>query len=170
MERCEECGEALPYHQFRCPESVWPRSLWNKQSAAVLFKTAFETVIPFPYSAYAKLYKKDLVTSRLACHPSARELERIDPRLLLATQPGLQRPAIEYYLGDKYRTLGRPFAEPHNPGNKYPVIYRYRRPHDGETQMMILAGHHRSTAALLQGRPVFARVIEGRVWRIGEWS
>jgi hypothetical protein len=86
-----------------------------------------------------------------------------DPRQLLATQSGLQRPALEHYLGSVYRQIGRPYAEPHSPGNKYPVVYRYPRPTDGRLEAVILAGHHRSAAALLQGRTVLVRVVDGQV-------
>ena len=160
---CPECGELLPLHRFRCPESLPPLSLWNTQHPEILFGSASETVVPFGQAPFAKAFDRDLVASHLAIHPPAVELERLDPRELLATQPGVQRPAVEHYLGPFYRELGVPFAEPHSPGNKYPVVYRYVRPLDGRREVMILAGHHRSTAALLQGRRVLARVVEGPV-------
>lgn len=47
--------------------------------------------------------------------------------------------------------------------DKYPVVYRHTTPTAGRRDSMILAGHHRSTGALLQGRTVLARVIEGPV-------
>jgi hypothetical protein len=160
---CVECGEPPPYHGFCCPESLPPRSLWNRRDPDLLFGSAATAVIPFRQSGFAKSFDRELVTGRLGTHPEAAELERLDPRELLATQSGLQRPALEHYLGIAYRQIGRPYAEPHSPGNKYPLVYRYEVPSDGRLEAMILAGHHRSAAALLQGHAVLVRVVDGPV-------
>jgi hypothetical protein len=160
---CPECGQPAPYHGFGCPESSPPRSLWGVHDIDLLFHSAGQTVVPFRGSSFAKAFDGEMVKSHLARQPSAAELEQVDPRKLLATQPGIQRAAVQYYPGSAYGRLGRPYAEPHSPGNKYPVIYRYTTPAAGRHECMILAGHHRSTAALLQARPVLARVIEGPV-------
>ncbi len=161
---CPICGQKLPLHGFRCPESLPPRCFWATGDADQLFNGAPVTVIPFTQAAFAKAYDADLVAGRLRLHPHAAGLARVDPRHLLATQPGIQRPAVDHYLGRRYQRWGLPYAEPHHPGNKYPVLYRYVHPTAGSEEVMILAGHHRATAALLQGHLLIARQITGPVW------
>jgi hypothetical protein len=166
-ERCPSCGEAPGLHAFRCPESLPPRCYWGIGDARGLFGGATVTVIPFNQAAFATAFDGDLVADRLRFHPRSSDLVNADPRHLLATQPGVQRPAVEHYLGTKYEMWGLPFAEPGNPGNKYPVLYQYVHPMSGASEAMILSGHHRSTAALLRGRLLLARQITGPVWLRG---
>lgn len=82
-------------------------------------------------------------------------LEQVDPRGLLATQGGLDREGVRYYLGTGYPWWGLTYADRHSIGNADPVIWLRAR--DGAR--LILAGHHRATVALLRGRPLLARVV-----------
>lgn len=81
-------------------------------------------------------------------------LEQVDPRGLLATQGGLDREGVRYYLGTGYTRWGMTYADRHSVGNADPVILL--RVRDGAR--LILAGHHRATVALLRGQPLLARV------------
>ena len=82
-------------------------------------------------------------------------LEQVDPRGLLATQGGLDREGIRYYLGTGFTRWGLTYADRHSVGNADPVILLRSR--DGAR--LILAGHHRATVALLRGQPLLARVV-----------
>ena len=82
-------------------------------------------------------------------------LEQVDPRGLLATQGGLDREGIRYYLGTGFTRWGLTYADRHSVGNADPVILVRAR--DGAR--LILAGHHRSTVALLRGQPLLARIV-----------
>jgi hypothetical protein len=90
-------------------------------------------------------YDPQLVQNALK-DPSAHMAE-IDPRHLHATQPWVTRGGVDYYSGQEYRETGRTFADQHQAGNRYPVVYQDRR-----GQNRLLSGHHRATAALLHGR------------------
>lgn len=100
-----------------------------------------------------KDYDPGVVREALSAPPV---LSEVDPRDLRSTQPMVTREGVEYYSGDTYAQTGRTFAEQGNVGNRHPFIYRRE---DG--QNLILAGHHRAAAALVQGRPLRAQVVEG---------
>jgi hypothetical protein len=61
------------------------------------------------------------------------------------------RSGVEYYSGQEYDRTGETFADNEKAGNRFPVVYSRN---DGTN--IILSGHHRATAALLQGRPLRA--------------
>lgn len=102
-------------------------------------------------------YDKGLVHAELS-RPvgGASGLVDIDPRTLRATQPSVTRAGVEHYLGGQWEKTGETFADHSNVGNRYPFVYARE---DG--QNLLLSGHHRASAALLQGRPLRARRIEG---------
>ena len=75
-----------------------------------------------------------------------RELVKTDPRRLHATQPGITRDGVEYYMGDEYKNTGTTYADRGNVGNRNPVVYN--KP-DGKR--LLLSGHHRAGASLLKG-------------------
>ncbi len=77
-----------------------------------------------------------------------------DPATLWASQPGVTRAGVEYYLGLRWWITGETYADRHSLFNRLPVIEV--RP-DGKH--VILNGHHRSCAALLQDRPVLGRCV-----------
>ena len=82
-------------------------------------------------------------------------LSEVDPRFLHSTQPSITRGGVEYYMGDEYKQTGTTYAEQHNPGNRFPVVY------EREGVNMLLSGHHRASAALLRGEPLRARKVAG---------
>lgn len=75
---------------------------------------------------------------------------------MFASQPWVLRHHVEYYLSSVWETTGRTSADMHQVGNRYPLVYL-----DAAGGRTILAGHHRSAAALLEGRPVLARIALG---------
>ncbi len=90
------------------------------------------------------------------------ELHDLDPRDLHAYQPAVTRAGVRHYLGSDYTLHGITHADQGKSYNQYPVVYR-RDPLQpgGEHQNIILSGHHRAAAALLQGRQFRARYVEG---------
>ena len=70
-----------------------------------------------------------------------------DPGDLRSTQPMVTRGGVKHYM-DNPDSL---FSDQNNAGNQMPVVYSKL---DG--QHIILSGHHRATAALLQGKPLTA--------------
>lgn len=108
-------------------------------------------------------YDQALVRDALA---SPARLTDIDPRILRSTQPNVTRGGVEYYMGDEYNRTGRTFADQGNVGNAFPVVYSRRNEFrtaewQPEEEHLLLSGHHRATAALLQGRQFQARHIQG---------
>jgi hypothetical protein len=101
------------------------------------------------------MFDQTLIDALLAQPPRAELFAELDPRDLYATQPFVLRSGVAYYLADEYRWSGRTYADQFKAGNKYPVVYLR------EGQHMILSGHHRAAAALLQGVPYRARLVEG---------
>jgi hypothetical protein len=94
-------------------------------------------------------------------------LTEVDPRYLYATQPEITRVGINHYL--EHEGTEASFADTHNSGNKYPVIYK-RDNRAGNPDMpswwndhdhIILSGHHRAAAALLRGEQFKAVLVEG---------
>lgn len=111
---------------------------------------------PAPWPSAGKT-KKGTPWDREAVADALRrppELSDVDPRNLHATQPSVVRHHAEYYTGGEYERTGATAADQGNVGNQYPVVYRSP---DGRN--LLLSGHHRATAALVQGRPLRARVV-----------
>lgn len=109
-------------------------------------------MVPFPQAGRNKIglpYDPDVVHS--AVHEEPPQLVDIDPRTLSATQPMVTRAGVRHYSGGDYDRTGETFADKDKPGNRYPVVYS----RDDGTNIL-LSGHHRATAALLQGRPLRA--------------
>ena len=81
----------------------------------------------------------------------------LDPRDLHATQPGLQRAAVQHYMGADYRRTGTTFADQHQAGNQTPVVF-----HNLDSgKLLIQSGHHRAASALLRGDQFDALVVPG---------
>lgn len=110
-------------------------------------------------------YDPDLV--RRAIESPAEDLADVDPRHLRATQPMVTRGGVDYYMNDRrWAETGRTFADQDNPGNAWPVVYRRHNEFrtadwQPEHEDLLLSGHHRATAALLQGKQFKARQVEG---------
>lgn len=114
---------------------------------------------PWPRAGRSKRvqdYEKDKVTQALISEP---KLEDIDPRTLHSTQGSITRPGVKHYL-DK-PSVEASYSDPHNPGNKYPVVYSRHDEKTGNTEHLLLSGHHRAAAALLRGEFLKARHVSG---------
>lgn len=85
------------------------------------------------------------------------ELHPVDPRNLMATQGSVTREGVAHYLGPQFHENQTLFADKDNAGNAHPTVYQ----RDRDQGQMILSGHHRATAALLNGKMLDARVIKG---------
>ena len=98
-----------------------------------------------------KLYDEALVHEALKQPP---RLEKVDPRILYATQPSVVKSHAEYYLTDTYKRTGRPSADQGNVGNQFPTVYVNKK-----GQHLLLSGHHRALAAMIQGEQLDARIV-----------
>lgn len=106
-------------------------------------------------------YNKNLVADELRKPPSEVTLHPVDTRGLHASQPMVLREHVQHYLSGEYERTGRTSADQELTGNQHPVVYRRAGLGGGPTQDLLLSGHHRAAAALLQGRELHARLIEG---------
>jgi hypothetical protein len=126
--------------------------------------------LPFPgargRAALARTYDLDVVRSAMLDehHP----VTEVDPRRLSATQPSATTSGISHYLSPDYQRTGQTFADTiqglghHTAGNRIPVVYQT----DDGRESVLMSGHHRAYAALLQGRPLMAKVVTGP-YRLG---
>jgi hypothetical protein len=111
-------------------------------------------VVPWPRPGRPKhtsLYDRDVVGRFVAGQP---RLVEVDPAELFATQTWVVRSHVGYYLTGEWERTGRTSADMHQRANRYPLIYA-----DERGRLIILAGHHRSMAARIEGRPVLARLV-----------
>jgi hypothetical protein len=133
---------------------------WGSQNLETLFPEKIPKAgVPFPMARRQKsamFYDPAVVREELQRKPN---LVDVDPRMLKSTQPNITRAGVQHYMGEEYRRTGQTFADRGNLGNQFPFVYSRKRDH--ETEHLILAGHHRAAAALLQGKPLRARRVEG---------
>lgn len=129
--------------------------LYGKVSSDQFFGGGETHVAPFPSVGGLKNrqpYDRDVVRSALRENPPS--LVDIDPRTLKATQSHVTKGGVQFYEGDTYNKTGETYADSHLESNRYPVVYSRENHLTGNTDHMILAGHHRATAALLRGEPL----------------
>jgi hypothetical protein len=88
--------------------------------------------------------------------PQEHELVDIDPRNLKATQPSITRAGVKHYTSGEYEQTGKTFANQDQAGNQYPMVY-----HREDNDQLLLSGHHRAAAALLQGRQFKGYLVKG---------
>jgi hypothetical protein len=128
--------------------------LWGYGDIDQMFPgSGFTTTTPWPRGdrvRHGQAYDHDAV-SELVRHPV--ELVDLDSRDLRCSQPSLVREHVAYYLTGRWEFSGRTSADQHAEHNRFPLIVNN---HAGRS--LILAGHHRTAAALIGGRPVRARV------------
>jgi hypothetical protein len=99
-------------------------------------------------------YDRAVVAALLSRRP---ELVEVDPLLVSANQPSVTRAGVHYYLtAGLYERAGRTYADREKVANRYPLVYDRE---DGTR--VLLAGHHRASAALLKGRTFRARLVRG---------
>lgn len=110
-------------------------------------------------------YDPDLVQGAISSPTT--DVTDIDPRHLRATQPMVTRGGVQHYMeSDDWQQGGQTYADQNNPGNRVPVVYSRQnefRTEDWqpEYEHLLLSGHHRAGAALLQGKQFPARHIIG---------
>jgi hypothetical protein len=154
------------YAEERPREALLGHLYGSKDIERLFPEGAPSAAAPWPIAARRKDrqdYDPELV--REALHQPA-ELAEIDPRHLRATQPRVTRGGVDYYLGDTYNQTGETYADQGNVGNAFPVVYSRRNEYrqadwQPEYEHLLLSGHHRGSAALLQGRQFQARHIVG---------
>lgn len=133
------------------------RALYGSKDMERLFPRQIpKTGAPFPSGRRSKAepkYDQAAVTAELNREPRTVDF---DPRVLSAGQPHVTRAGVEHYMGGKFEQTGETFADQHNVGNQFPFVVSKR----GGTEHLIISGHHRATAALLQGRKLTTRWIE----------
>lgn len=136
---------------------------WDTHELAVMFPDeASVTVVPWPavVRPLRTEDERDLLRALLAVPPRADQFADLDPRTLSGSQGWVTRAGVAYYLHeDTYRRSGRTYADQFKIGNKYPVV------HQCGNDLVILSGHHRAAAALLNGEPLRARRVQAE-WEL----
>lgn len=128
--------------------------LWGQGDVDAWFQGASKVVLPWrraPQRRGHRLYTPGEVAALLDGGPYLGDL---DPRLLLATQTWVVRSHVEYYLTRAWERTGMTSADRTLAHNRYPLVHA-----DEAGRLVLLGGHHRAMAALLQGRPLRARVV-----------
>ena len=87
-----------------------------------------------------------------------------DPRKMRASQGGVTRQGVRYYMSEEYKRTGLTYADRDQAGNRVPVLARFP---DGT--LLILSGHHRAVAALLAGEMLHANVFD-QPWIDPNWD
>lgn len=128
--------------------------LWGCGSVAAVFGDSELRVAPWSTASRtrkAPLYEQHELTALLDGPP---RLTRLDPRVLLATQTWVLATHVGYYLTGQWERSGTTSADRDRFHNRYPLVHV-----DVNGRHILLAGHHRSMAALIEGRPVLARML-----------
>lgn len=118
------------------------------------FNGAPKTVAPWTRAGKRKGERYLTEDSALRLLSSSPRLREIDPTTLYATQPWVLAAHVRYYLTGEWELTGRTSADMDQQLNRYPLIL------DRKGQLIILTGHHRSLAALIEGRAVLARMVD----------
>ena len=127
--------------------------LWGSGDVAAAFSSD-KTVVPWrsaPRRKHEPLVTPDQVSSLLAGGPWVVD---VDPRTMHATQPWVVASHAAHYVTGVWETTGATSADLASFANRYPLVHV-----DDRGRSIILAGHHRSFVALVEGRPVRARVL-----------
>lgn len=155
MSRNEEFHQSLKAHKFYGKDDI----------DAMFHDGAPKRPVPWEQASRRKDredYDKGAVAAELKKPPSETQLHEVDPRDLHAYQPEVVRGGVKHYMGTQFHQTGETFADQGKAYNAHPVVYRREGLEPGmATQNIILSGHHRAAAALLQGRPLQARVVNG---------
>jgi len=129
------------------------RHIWGCGDVDAFFKASQQVVVPWPSAGRRKNEQRiDLAQVGHLIDGPAR-LHEVDPRVLFASQPWVLRGHAAYYVSGEWEITGRTSADMHSFANRYPTFVERRG------QLIIATGHHRSLAAIIEGRPVLARVV-----------
>jgi hypothetical protein len=123
--------------------------LYGANDVDALFQGSPSTIVPWPRAGGRKDrrdYDPNVVTEAL----KKGTTQKVDPRILHATQSGLTRAGVQHYLGSD-----EVYKDQHQAGNQKPVVYNRNGEH------MILSGHHRAARSLLRGEQFDAIVATG---------
>jgi hypothetical protein len=129
--------------------------LWGCNDLDRLFVHGVPKVLcPFPRAGGLKGEPSavQLFTQRLLESPVY--LTEVDPRQLFASQNWVVREHADYYRTGTWELTGVTSADRDRESNRWPVVMI-----DRLGRHVIAAGHHRSLAALFEGRPLLARVF-----------
>ncbi len=118
------------------------------------FNGAPKTVTPWTRAGKRKGERYLTEAAALRLLSSSPRLREIDPTTLYATQPWVLAAHVRYYMTGEWELTGRTSADMDQQLNRYPLIL------DRKGQLIILTGHHRSLAALIEGRAVLARMVD----------
>lgn len=117
-----------------------------------MFRGAAQVVCPWPRARRLKhraRFDRETVVDLLS---RPVELVEVDPRTLVANQTWVLLQHARYYTTGRWERTDLTSADQHQEVNQFPVVM----PNDGG-QRVIVAGHHRATAALVEGRPLLVR-------------
>lgn len=126
---------------------------WACGDLDVYFKGAAKAIVPWPSAGRRKGEPRTPAASIEHLLAAPARLHEVDPRTLSASQPWVLRTHTSYYLTGEWELTGRTSADMHSSANRYPTFA------ERSGQLVIVTGHHRSLAALIQGRPVLARIV-----------
>lgn len=112
------------------------------------------TVVPWPSAPRQRGRKvvDDPDVLRLLVGPPT--VADLDPRRMYATQTFCVSSHVAYYRTGVWERTGQTSADRGRAHNRYPLVWV-----DNVGRQILLAGHHRSLAALIDSRPVRCRVL-----------
>jgi hypothetical protein len=128
-------------------------SLWGCGTLEAVFAGSCAAPTPWPR---AQRWKHRPTSHRSLAAEILRQpavLAEVDPRTVHASQPAVLRSHVAHYLTGEWERTGRTSADRHSLANQYPVVVD-----TAEGHRVVVAGHHRAVAALIQARPLLARV------------
>ena len=108
----------------------------------------------------------DLDPAKAAIADPQHPVSDVDPRdeRIRSNQTHVTHAGINHYMDEGNRAAGRLYADQHQAGNLVPVLMHVPSSGEKGEELVILSGHHRATAALLQGRQFRAKIAEGQ-WK-----
>lgn len=128
-------------------------AIWACGELDACFKGAPRIIVPWRSAGRLKSEPRTPAARIEHILTAPPRLHEVDPRVLFASQPWVLRAHAAYYLTGEWELTGRTSADMHSSANRYPTVAERRG------QLIIVTGHHRSLAALIEGRPVLARIV-----------
>jgi hypothetical protein len=129
------------------------RRLHGCRDLAAVF-TGDRALVPWPRAPRIPGSAQERQAAFAAMLAGPPHVADLDPRILFANQPWVVRHHAAYYLTGRWERTGTTSADRHLDANRYPLVHL-----DPAGRHIILGGHHRSLAALVEGRPVRARIL-----------
>lgn len=125
---------------------------YGRGTVGVFGNSQTTTPVPWPSAPRQKgrqNYKPELVQKALSHNPPL-SLEKVDPRLLYATQPNIVRSHFDHYMGGNSGLS----ADHNAASNAQPIVYV-----NAQGQHLLLTGHHRAAVSLASGEDLSALVV-----------